>query len=56
MDFEKNINDKYLYKIGIEGQKKLKQAKVLLVGAGGLGSAISIYLTATNGHSWRYRY
>ncbi len=32
--------------IGIEGQKKLLCAKVLLVGVGGLGSPISLYLTA----------
>jgi len=32
--------------IGEEGQLKLKQAKVLVVGAGGLGSSILYYLTA----------
>lgn len=31
---------------GEEGQEKLKRAKVLIAGAGGLGSAISIYLTS----------
>ncbi|MGI6369211.1 MAG: HesA/MoeB/ThiF family protein [Ignavibacteria bacterium] len=47
MDFEKKYKRQIsLQEIGIEGQKKLKQAKVLLVGAGGLGSAVSIYLTA----------
>lgn len=30
----------------IEGQRKLKQAKVLVVGAGGLGSPLLLYLTA----------
>jgi molybdopterin/thiamine biosynthesis adenylyltransferase len=30
--------------IGLEGQKKLKAAKVLLIGAGGLGSPASLYL------------
>jgi len=29
---------------GIEGQKKLKQSRVLIAGAGGLGSPIAIYL------------
>src|SRR5579862_2408335 len=32
--------------VGIEGQKKLKAANVLLVGAGGLGAPLGLYLTA----------
>jgi sulfur-carrier protein adenylyltransferase/sulfurtransferase len=32
--------------VGIEGQKKLKAAKVLLVGAGGLGAPLGLYLSA----------
>ena len=32
--------------IGVEGQEKLVQAKVLLVGAGGLGSPLGLYLAA----------
>ncbi len=32
--------------MGLEGQEKLKQAKVLCIGAGGLGSPISLYLAA----------
>ena len=31
---------------GIDGQKKLKKAKVVIIGAGGLGSPASIYLAA----------
>ncbi|MDP7627206.1 MAG: ThiF family adenylyltransferase, partial [SAR202 cluster bacterium] len=31
--------------VGSVGQRKLLDAKVLMVGAGGLGSPISIYLT-----------
>jgi len=35
-----------LPQVGLEGQEKLKQAKVLCIGAGGLGSPISLYLAA----------
>ena len=35
-----------LKKIGIAGQKKLLKSSVLIVGAGGLGSPIAIYLAA----------
>ncbi|HUL43053.1 MAG TPA: molybdopterin-synthase adenylyltransferase MoeB [Bacteroidota bacterium] len=32
--------------VGLEGQKKLKAARVLLIGAGGLGSPLGLYLAA----------
>ncbi len=35
-----------LPEVGIAGQKKLRQSKVLLVGAGGLGSPAALYLAA----------
>ena len=51
MKFKKKQIDRYsrqiiLKKIGVLGQKKLLQSNVLIVGAGGLGSPIAIYLTA----------
>lgn len=35
-----------LSEVGIEGQRRIKNAKVLLVGAGGLGSPAALYLAA----------
>ena len=35
-----------LPEVGMEGQKKLKAAKVLLIGTGGLGSPLGMYLSA----------
>ena len=35
-----------LAEVGLEGQKRLLDAKVLVIGAGGLGSPSSIYLAA----------
>ena len=51
MKFTKKQIDRYsrqiiLKKVGIIGQKKLLKSSVLIIGAGGLGSPISIYLTA----------
>ena len=51
MKFSKNQIERYsrqiiLKKVGIIGQKKLLKSSVLIVGAGGLGSPIAIYLTA----------
>ena len=37
--------------IGLEGQKKLKAVKVLMIGAGGLGSPAALYLAGAGvGH------
>ena len=51
MKFSKKQIDKYsrqmiLKKIGVLGQKKLLKSSVLIIGAGGLGSPIAIYLAA----------
>ena len=51
MKFTKKQIERYsrqiiLKKIGAAGQKKLLKSSVLIVGAGGLGSPISIYLSA----------
>ena len=51
MKFTKQQIERYsrqiiLKKIGVIGQKKLLKSSVLIVGAGGLGSPIAIYLTA----------
>ena len=51
MRFSEKQIDRYarqiiLKKIGIIGQKKLAKSKVLIVGAGGLGSPVAIYLAA----------
>ena len=51
MKFNKKQIERYsrqiiLKKIGVVGQKKLLESSVLIVGAGGLGSPIAIYLSA----------
>ena len=51
MKFTKKQIDRYsrqiiLKKIGVAGQKRLLKSSVLIIGAGGLGSPIAIYLAA----------
>ena len=39
--------------VGMDGQLKLKAAKVLCIGAGGLGSPLALYLAGSRrGHDW----
>lgn len=35
-----------LQNVGVEGQEKIRQGRVLIVGAGGLGSVVALYLAA----------
>jgi len=51
IDFTENQLERYsrhilLDEVGVEGQEKLLEAKVLIVGAGGLGSPAALYLAA----------
>jgi molybdopterin/thiamine biosynthesis adenylyltransferase len=43
-DMERYIQQMMVPEIGTEGQKKLQEAKVLIIGAGGLGVPVSAYL------------
>lgn len=46
MDLERYNRHIILTEIGLDGQAKLNKAKVLVIGAGGLGSPVLIYLAA----------
>src|SRR5664280_1261871 len=51
MDFTEDQIQRYsrhilLQDVGVEGQEKINNGKVLIVGAGGLGSPVALYLAA----------
>jgi adenylyltransferase/sulfurtransferase len=51
VDFTESQLERYsrhilLQEVGVEGQEKILQAKILIVGAGGLGSPAALYLAA----------
>ena len=48
-DFQKYYRQILLKKIGVAGQKKILGGKVLVIGAGGLGSPAALYLAAAGG-------
>src|SRR5438067_291675 len=45
-EFKRYSRHLILPEVGLEGQRKLKAAKVLCIGAGGLGSPVAMYLAA----------
>lgn len=45
-DFDRYSRNILLPEVGIEGQQRIRAAKVLVVGAGGLGAPIALYLAA----------
>lgn len=51
LDFSEEELNRYsrhilLQDVGVEGQEKIRQGKVLIVGAGGLGAPVALYLAA----------
>jgi len=45
-DYRRYSRHLILPEVGVEGQQKLKAAKILCIGAGGLGSPVALYLAA----------
>src|SRR6266853_5640400 len=45
-DFKRYSRHLILPEVGVEGQRRLKAAQILCIGAGGLGSPVALYLAA----------
>lgn len=45
-EFSRYSRQIFIEEIGVAGQRKIKNAKVLIIGAGGLGSPVIQYLAA----------
>lgn len=45
-DASRYVRQMKLEEIGYQGQQKLKSARILVVGAGGIGSSVLMYLSA----------
>ena len=50
-EFKRFENQIILKKVGIQGQKRIRKAKILIIGMGGLGCPLLTYLAASGiGH------
>lgn len=47
LDIDRYSRQMLLEEIGLEGQKKLANARVLVIGAGGIGSSLLLYIAAS---------
>ena len=45
-EFQRYSRQLLLPEVGLQGQERLKASSILIVGAGGLGSPVSMYLAA----------
>ncbi|MDE6255174.1 MAG: ThiF family adenylyltransferase, partial [Muribaculaceae bacterium] len=45
MSDNRYLRQMMITEIGVEGQKRIRNASILIVGLGGLGSPVALYLT-----------